>query len=437
MPSSSFQSIKGTFDVLPFDREGDAVQSASSRQWQFVEEGIRKVFGRFDFDEIRTPIIEATELIARGIGEHTDIVSKEMFAFTRGSDNYVLRPEITAPVIRSFLEHGFQQYGEVHRLYYIGPCFRAERPQKGRYRQFQQFGCELIGAENARADADVILVMLAIYRSFGLDGFRLRLNSLGNPASRQRYVNRLREYFEPLRGELTETSLKRLDENPLRILDTKVPAERALLDGAPLISDSFDPEDLDHYEQVKELLSASGVSFVEDPFLVRGLDYYTRTAFELELDSLGAQNALAGGGRYDLLGKELGAKDALPAVGFAAGMERLILALAAQQASVPGRPLPDVFLISLGDAAERWVFDTAQTLRSAGLRTTFDEKARSIKAQLREANRRNARWAVIVGDDEIGHQSARVKNMATGDEYTVPFDALTEHLSASDSREAS
>jgi len=437
MASSSFQSIKGTFDVLPFDREGDAVQSASSRQWQFVEDGVRKVFGRFDFDEIRTPIIEPTELIARGIGEHTDIVSKEMFAFTRGDDNYVLRPEITAPVIRSYLEHGFQQFGEVHRLYYIGPCFRAERPQKGRYRQFQQFGCEVIGAENARADADVILVMLAIYRSFGLSGFRLRLNSLGNPASRHRYVGSLRDYFEPLRADLTDTSRKRLDENPLRIRDTKVPSERALLDDAPRISDSLDAEDLDHYEEVKALLSASGESYIEDPFLVRGLDYYTRTAFELELDSLGAQNALAGGGRYDLLGQQLGAKDPLPAVGFAAGMERLLLALSAQQTTVAARPVPDVFLVSIGQAAERWVFDTAQNLRSAGLRTTFDEKARSIKAQLREANRRNARWAVIVGDDELGRKSARVKNMASGDEYTVPFDALVHHLSAPQTRESS
>lgn len=428
MAQSGFQNIKGTFDVLPFERTGDVVQSASSGRWRFVEERIRHVFGRYDFDEIRTPVIEPTELISRGIGEHTDIVSKEMFSFTRGDDNYVLRPEITAPVIRSFLQHSFQQFGEVHRLYYLGPCFRAERPQKGRYRQFHQFGCELIGADDPRADADVILVMLGIYRSFGLKGFRLRINSLGNPETRQAYSAALREYFAGHRAALSETSLKRLEENPLRLLDTKIPKERTLLEGAPKISEFLNAEDSDHFSRVKSLLTDSDESFVEDPFLVRGLDYYTRTAFELELDSLGAQNALAGGGRYDLLGQELGSRDPLPAVGFAAGFERLLLALSAQEVEMPKREVPDVFLASVGSRAEDWVFDQAQRMRRLGLRATFDEKGRSVKAQLREANRRGSRWVIVAGDNEIDGREVKVKNMTSGDEYTVAVDRLPEFL---------
>lgn len=428
MAQSAFQNIKGTFDILPFEGSGDIVQSASTDHWRFVEERIRAVFRRYDFDEIRTPIIEPVELIARGVGEHTDIVSKEMFSFSRGGDHYVLRPEITAPVIRSFLQNGFQQFGEVHRLYYMGPCFRAERPQKGRYRQFHQFGCELIGADDARADADVILVMLAVYRSFGLEGFRLRINSLGSPESRKRYTQALREYFGSHREVLSATSRTRLDENPLRLLDTKVPAERKLLREAPRMTDYLDDADRAHFARVETLLSAAGETFIEDPFLVRGLDYYTRTAFELELDSLGAQNALAGGGRYDLLGRELGARDPLPAVGFAAGFERLLLALAAQHVPLPSREAPSVFLVSIGTVASDWVFGQAQRLRAAGLRVTFDERARSIKAQLREANRRDAAWVVIVGGDEIESRRAQVKNMQSGDEYTIPFDALEEFL---------
>jgi histidyl-tRNA synthetase len=428
MAQSAFQNIKGTFDILPFERSGDAVQSASSDHWRFVEEQIRAVFHRFDFDEIRTPIIEPVELIARGIGEHTDIVSKEMFSFSRGNDHYVLRPEITAPVIRSFLQHTFQQFGEVHRLYYMGPCFRAERPQKGRYRQFHQFGCELIGAEDARADAEVILVMLAIYRSFGLDGFRLRINSLGNPESRKAYTGALREYFASHLDALSQTSRTRLEENPLRLLDTKIAAERKLLLDAPSITEFLNEEDQAHFARVKALLSAAGESFVEDPFLVRGLDYYTRTAFELELDSLGAQNALAGGGRYDLLGQELGARAPLPAVGFAAGFERLLLALAAQHVDMPGREAPAVFLVSVGPAAQDWVFEETQKLREAGLRATFDEKGRSLKAQLREANRRKAAWVIVAGGDEISSRQAQAKNMTSGDEYTVPFDQLQDFL---------
>src|SRR5690606_5189820 len=262
---------------------------------------------------------------------------------------YVLRPEITAPVMRAYLQHHLDQRGGVQKLFYIGPCFRAERPQKGRYRQFHQFGCEVIGSEDARADAETIAVMMAVYRAFGIAEYRLRLNSLGDAESRPRYREALRAYLEPYADQLSETSRRRLEANPLRILDTKDERERRLLDDAPRLVDFIDDASRAHYEEVKGLLSDLGVAYEEDPFLVRGLDYYTRTAFELESPNLGAQSALAGGGRYDLLAVEIGAKQPVPAVGFAAGMERLFLALDAQGVELPASPRPDAFFVALGD----------------------------------------------------------------------------------------
>lgn len=425
---STFRSIKGTFDVLPYGSRSEGVQSVSSASWVAAESVIRRVLDKFDFDEIRTPIIEPAELIARGIGEHTDIVTKEMFAFSRGDDNYVLRPEITAPVIRAVLQHSMQQTREVHRLFYMGPCFRAERPQKGRYRQFQQFGCEIIGSLSAAADADVILTMLAVYDAFGLSGYRLRVNSLGNPDSRKTYSDALRTYFASHKSTLSEASRNRLNENPLRLLDTKIEQERALLVSAPRIADFLDDADREHFEEVTQYLDDRGVSYEIDPMLVRGLDYYTRTAFELEIDTLGAQNALAGGGRYDLLARELGSKTAVPAVGFAAGFERLLLALEAAGTGLNTLAKPDVYVISLGPAAGQFCFGLVQDARAAGLRVSFDVQGRSMKAQMRDANKRGAGFVVIVGDNELASGSGVIKNMAGGEEFTVLFHQIVPKL---------
>lgn len=424
-----YQNIKGTFDILPDPSSADGTQVAGSAAWRFVESTIRDVFQRFNFEEIRTPIFEETDLIARGVGQLTDIVSKEMFAFERGDTRYVLRPEITAPVMRAYLQHHLDQRGGVQKLFYIGPCFRAERPQKGRYRQFHQFGCEVIGSEDARADAETIAVMMAVYRAFGIAEYRLRLNSLGDAESRPRYREALRAYLEPYADQLSETSRRRLEANPLRILDTKDERERRLLDDAPRLVDFIDDASRAHYEEVKGLLSDLGVAYEEDPFLVRGLDYYTRTAFELESPNLGAQSALAGGGRYDLLAVEIGAKQPVPAVGFAAGMERLFLALDAQGVELPASPRPDAFFVALGDEALRWSFVQAQRLREAGLHVAFDLRGRSMKAQMREANRQGARYTVIVGKDELVAERAQVKDMETGEQVALPFDTLQEHLS--------
>ncbi len=426
--SRTFQNIKGTFDILPDSSTSDGTTIAGSAAWQHVERIIHDVMARFNFEEIRTPILEETELIARGIGQLSDIVSKEMFAFERGDAHYVLRPEITAPVMRAYLQHHLDQRGGVQNLYYIGPCFRAERPQKGRYRQFHQFGCEVIGADDARADAEVISAMMAVYEALGLSGMELRINTLGDAESRPPYREALKAFLAPHATELSETSRKRLETNPLRILDTKDEKERVLLTDAPKLIDFIDHESLRHYEEVKSLLDDMGLPYEEDYFLVRGLDYYTRTAFELESRDLGAQSALAGGGRYDLLSQEIGSKHPVPAVGFAAGMERLFLALDAQNVTLPGATRPDLFMVALGEEAARWTFGRTQQLRREGLQVGLDLKGRSMKAQMREANRQNARLAVIVGEDELAAGVVQIKEMGTGDQSEIPLDGIAEYV---------
>ncbi len=424
----SFRNITGTFDILPDAYTADGTQIESSAAWHFVEERIRHVMALYRYHEIRTPIFEPTELVARGVGELTDIVSKEMFAFERGDTNYALRPELTAPVIRAYLQHHLEQKGGVQKLFYIGPCFRAERPQKGRFRQFHQFGVEIIGSDDARCDAESIAVMMHVYQSFGLKELQLRINSLGDEKSRPRYREALQKYFEPIADQLGETSRKRLQTNALRILDTKDERERELLDSAPLLSDFIDEESKAHYARVKAYLTDLKIEFDEDPFLVRGLDYYTRTAYELESPKLGAQSSLAGGGRYDLLAQEVGSAAAVPAVGFAAGFERLFMALAGEGIELPRAGNTDVFIVALGEAAEKWAFSAAHDWRSEGIRVSFDLQGRSMKAQMREANRQSASVVVIVGDDELAGGSAIVRRMETGEQREIPFDGILEEL---------
>ena len=427
--STSFQNIKGTFDILPDAYTDDGgTRVAASAEWRHVEATVRDVMRRHNFEEIRTPVLEPTELVARGVGESTDIVQKEMFAFERGDTQYVLRPEITAPVVRSFLQHHLDQRGGVQKLFYIGPCFRAEQPQKGRYRQFHQFGIEILGADQPRADAETIAVLMAVCDALGLSDLRLRLNTLGTPERREEYVAALQEYLSPYAEDLSETSRRRLERNPLRILDTKKEHEQAILREAPQLIDFVDEESRAHYDTVKRLLGDLDVEYEEDPHLVRGLDYYTETTFELESPGLGAQSALAGGGRYDRLAEVLGSDAPVPAVGFAAGMERLFLALDAAGVERPGAATPDVFIAALGDAAEAWVFRTAQELRAAGLHVAHDLMGRSLKAQMKEANRQNAPYAMIIGGNELEAEAATVKEMESGEQEEVAFDGLPEYL---------
>lgn len=427
--SRLFKNIKGTFDILPIVNESEGTSIPPSATWVHVEQTIREVAARFDMHEIRTPILEPTELIARGIGELTDLVSKEMFAFKRGKTDYVLRPEVTAPVMRAYLQHHLGQTGGVQRLFYIGPCFRAERPQMGRYRQFHQFGIELIGTPDPVADAETIVAMMAIYEALGVTETVLRLNTLGDQDSRPEYRKALKSYLAPFQDRLTETSKQRLETNPLRILDTKEPAERDLLQKAPRLIDFVGDESREHYEEVKRLLTRAGVDFVEDTLLVRGLDYYTRTAFELESPALGAQSALAGGGRYDLLASEIGSKSAVPAVGFAAGIERLLVAIEhATDAEPPVSAPLDIFIVAVGADAVRYAFELAQRLRKGGASVAYDMLGRSMKAQMREANRTGAPIAIILGKEEIENRVASVKTMSTGEQTRVELGKIDKFI---------
>lgn len=420
----TFQTIEGTSDLLSGARQ----PLVRIEVWRHVEHVVHTVMHRHGFAEIRTPVLEPTGLVARGIGQLTDIVSKEMFTFERGDTRYVLRPELTAPIMRAYLQHHMEQKPGVQRLYYIGPCFRAERPQKGRYRQFHQFGAEIIGTNDPRADAEVIAVMMDVYRSIELAHTQLRINTLGDAETRPRYREALVKYLTPHKEALTKISRERLARNPLRILDTKVEAERVLLEDAPRLLDYVDEDSRGRYEALKGLLQSLAIPFVEDPMLVRGLDYYTQTAFELEHAGIGAQRALAGGGRYDLLAPAIGAPRPVPAVGFAAGMERLILAMESSDLSLPDEDPFDVWMVALGETAGREAFLLLQTLRAAGLRVGMELGYRSMKAQMRLANRACARQVVIVADRELDAEVATVKDMRTGEQSTIPLARLADYL---------
>ena len=422
------KNIKGTFDILPFDYAVQGSKTFSSAAWQFIENKLRDVFTLYDFQEIRTPILEPTELIARGVGESTDIVSKEMFAFRKEETHYVLRPELTAPVMRAYLQHRIDQQGGTAKLFYMGACFRAERPQKGRFRQFHQFGGEVIGLQSPESDAELMAAMMACYQTFGLQNFKLRINSLGTLAERISYKENLKNYLLPYKNELSETSQIRLEKNPLRILDTKSEAEQKILIDAPLLKDSLGAESLAYYESLKTLLSNLSIEFVEDPKLVRGLDYYMHTTFELEGGDLGGQSALAGGGRYDGLAKDIGSKNEVPAIGFAAGMERLFIALDALHYPFPTQKNPTVFLIGLGEIAKNKTFTLLQEFRQKGIFASTDLAGRSMKAQMREADRKKATFTLIIGDEELEKSVAMVKNMQSGEQKEVPFSELMSYF---------
>ncbi len=422
------QHVKGTFDILPDGYlQGDTTIFPASN-WTDAEARIRGVLERFNFEEIRTPIIEPVELIARGVGQTTDIVQKEMFAFRRGDDEYVLRPEVTASVMRGYLEHHLDQRGGVQKLFYLGPCFRAEQPQKGRYRQFHQFGTETLGTDDPSADAETIAAMLAIYAEFGVTNTTLRINSLGDADDRRRFREALRTFLKPYAEELSDISRQRLETNPLRVLDTKNEREQEILRDAPRLPDFLGDQPRRHFDEVKSLLTDIGIEFEEDPDLVRGLDYYSRTAIELESPDLGAQSALAGGGRYDGLAEAIGSAKRVPSVGFAGGMERLFVAMSATGVEPSPSAAPMAFFVALGDPARRAVFKLAADLRGAEVATGLDLRGRSFKAQMREANRQRAAFAIIVGDDELQNSAVQVKTMASGEQQAVAMDELVDFL---------
>lgn len=413
MPKSSYSTHLGMVDILPDE----------SPKWRALENIIHEEAAHFNFEEIRTPIMEQTELIKRGIGQLTDIVTKEIFAFTKGDSNYVLRPELTAPVVRSYVQHHLDQRGGSQKLYYIGPMFRAERPQKGRQRQFHQFGVEVIGSDNPVADVECIAFMMRIYQRIGIKNFNLKLNSVGDPESRENYKTILKEYLKPNFAKLSELSQQRLEKNPMRILDSKEPEDQEFIKNAPVISDYLNEDSKMHFEKVCEMLTSLDIDYILDPLLVRGMDYYTRTAFELTSPDLGSQDALAGGGRYDLLVEEIGGKPT-PAVGFAAGMERLFIACEELNIDLAPAKKVDVYIVSLGEQARKWALKTLPQFREIGISATMDYLDRSMRAQMKDANRENADFALIVGDNELETGVFALRNMKESEEFQLSLNDI-------------
>lgn len=420
-PPMRFQKIKGTRDILPEEIS----------RWQAAEAVIHQVMARFGFSEIRPPIFEETELFARSIGQLTDIVSKEMYTFRdRGEKSLTLRPELTAGVVRAFIENSLGKKQPVNKLYYLAPVFRQENPQAGRLRQFQQFGAEILGAADPAADVEAISLSIALYRAFALDQFLVKINSVGDAVCREDYKQKLRNYLQPRFDRLCKTCQQRFEKNPLRILDCKEAGCRAETAEAPKIVEALCENCARHFSRVQQLLDAAGMKYEIDFRLVRGLDYYTRTAYEISSAQLGAQDALCGGGRYDLLVEELGG-EATPAVGFAAGMERLLMVLEKTGWQPTANKASLIFLAPLGEAAMLWATQTAAQLRQTGMTVEIDLLGRGLKAQLREANRQQARFAVIVGDNELQAQRAAVRDLTTSQQTEIPFTNLVADLQKS------
>jgi histidyl-tRNA synthetase len=409
------RAVRGVRDILP--RE--------AARWRRVEAAARRVFEAYGYREIRLPVFERTELFARGIGEDTDVVRKEMYTFEdRGGDSLTLRPEATASLVRAYIEHGMHVLPKPVKLYTLGPMFRYERPQAGRYRQFHQANVEALGETHPALDAEVIAMLLDFFGALGLaERLELHVNSLGDHGTRAAYGARLREYLAPLEERLCAECRERLARNPLRVLDCKVPDCQPVIEKAPSILDALPAGAAEHFEQVKRALDALGVRYVVNPRLVRGLDYYVRTTFELKTTALGAQDAVAGGGRYDGLIEQLeGPPD--PGIGFAIGLERVVLLLGEGEETAA----PLALLIPLGEAALRRLLPVARRARQAGVQVELGYGARKLPKELERANRLGADWTVIAGDNELAQGEAVLKEMKTGAQRRVALDRLAEEL---------
>jgi histidyl-tRNA synthetase len=405
------QSLRGMVDLLP----------AHTPLWQRVEATAREHFRRAGVHEIRTPLLEVTELFARGIGEATDVVGKEMYTFVdRGDRSCTLRPEGTASVVRAAIQHGLLSQGS-QRLWYGGPMFRYERPQAGRQRQFHQIGLEFLGFADARSDVEAIAIAWDLLADLGVAGLALELNTLGSSDDRARYREQLVAFLQQHKGQLDPDSQDRLERNPLRILDSKKAGTQALLADAPTLADALAPDSRERFEQVKAGLAALEIPFSLNPRLVRGLDYYSHTAFEITSTQLGAQATVCGGGRYDGLVEQLGGA-ATPAIGWALGMERLVLLLSQADAEAAAVPAPDVYLVNRGAAAEPAALALARNLRCAGLSVELDSSGAAFGKQFKRADRSGAAWAVVLGDGELEQGVVRLKPLrGEGEERQVPL----------------
>lgn len=415
---SAIKALRGTRDILP-----DEVTS-----WQMVEAEARKILHRAAYQEIRTPIFEQTSLFERGIGEATDVVGKEMYTFQdRGDRSVTLRPEGTAGVVRSYIENKLHAQGGVQRLWYTGPMFRYERPQAGRQRQFHQLGVEVLGSADPRADVEVIAIATDLLRSLGLQNLHLALNSVGTSEDRQRYRDALVDYLTPYKADLDADSQDRLTRNPLRILDSKDAKTQEIAKAAPSILDYLAPDSKRHFDQVQQLLMDLEISYELNSCLVRGLDYYTHTAFEIQSDDLGAQATVCGGGRYDGLVAELGGPDT-PAVGWAIGLERLALLL--QQRQTATAQTVDLYVVSRGEQAEAQALLVAHRLRQAGYATELDLSGSAFGKQFKRADRSGAKACIIIGDDEAANQTVQVKWLESGEQEQFLQADLPQKLEA-------
>ena len=409
---------RGTKDILPEQIHG----------WRYIESEIRKICAAYGYEEIRTPTFEHTELFQRGIGEATDVVEKEMYTFTdRGSRSITLRPENTASAVRAYLQNKLYADGNLVKLFYIGSMFRYDRPQAGRLREFHQFGVEALGEKNPTVDAEIILLAWNFLKRLGLDELQLKINTVGCKACRPVYRQKLQHYFGDVYEELCGDCKSRLNKNPLRILDCKVDADKDFMDDAPKIETCLCDECREHFAQVKKLLTTAGVDFTVDNRLVRGLDYYTKTAFEIQYTPLGAQSALAGGGRYDGLIEEIGGAPT-PAVGFAAGLERILIALEKQNLLPPAQKNLDAFIVTAGKAAEIFGFKVLNELRQKNISAVMDFAGRSIKAQMKQAAKSGAKFALIIGEDEVAENAVTVKNLETSAQEKISADEVATKI---------
>ena len=421
----ALRALRGTHDLV----------SPEIELWQRMEEVARRVLGAACFSEIRTPIFEKTELFERGVGEATDIVGKEMYTFeTRSGERVTLRPENTAGVVRAYLELGLRTKSPApHKLWYLGPMFRYERPQKGRQRQFHQLGVEILDSADPRADAEVVLVACEYLAALGLGDLVVDLNSLGDPPDRARYRDALVAYLRSVQDRLDADSRERIDRNPLRVLDSKDEGTREALGAAPSILEFLGAEARAHFDEVRALLAAAGVRTRVVPTLVRGLDYYSRTTFEIQSEKLGAQSTVCGGGRYDGLVEELGGPP-VPAVGWALGLERLAIILS-ESAPIPAAEGPVAFVVAAGDESRRAMLPLARDLRRAGIRCDLSFAEGGFGKQFKAADRRGARFALVLGENEMAHGTVSVKELATGRQTEIPRGEIVAWLVEAAARE--
>lgn len=406
------KKIKGTEDVLPKD----------SYRWQFVEDVMRKESAAYGFKEIRTPVFEHTELFARGVGQTTDVVQKEMYTFdTKGGESVTLRPEGTAGAARAVLEHGLVNDSLPIKASYFVSCYRYEKPQAGRLREFHQFGLECYGTQSPVADAELICAAQSIFDRLGIKQHRLEINSIGCPTCRAEYHKALKEYFYGYKDELCETCNSRLEKNPMRILDCKSPVCSKIAQGAPKITDYLCDECKEHFASVQKYLDAAGVEYTVNPTIVRGLDYYTKTVFEFVTDFIGAQGTVCGGGRYDGLIEELGGKH-LPSLGFAMGIERLLMLMDKQGIEIPKPSTCDLYVAVMGESASLKSFEIIKAVRSCGLIAETDVVGRGLRAQMKYADKIGAKFSMVLGDNEIEQGKAVIKNMSSGEQTEIVLD---------------